>query len=566
MSRVQQTTVLASAAAFAALDALTKASGKSRDAVVRVLLERYVAAQNQLASKRPDRRLTHIGTVLHYPSCLNQPGRGPEKVRLRRLPFRAPPPLQNAARSHAYRIPGHLPGRGHHDYSSRLLGDAIATAISLEHPFVEPELEGLPPTLEHGVADVLWQLTKAATMTHTDRVDLQRQTRTKPGADKVAIDEARNQAFVSPAVLDYMWHSPERSAVALALARTYLSDPTEENLSILTGQGQDFEIEIAHLLHSSPGLVGSEETGPGIVSNAEGRAASRLWVRGRAEAHQDLAQWMTNTPDAHRQSRIIDPPGWTLGWRPEWRSRQFGHQETVPARLQADLNAGRVLQITSGSRSAIWPLQDPNAPTPIPRFDHVIAGMRTARPTATPAEILEACLTGPPEDTDDPDVQIEDTSGPLYLLLDLDEAHELALIDTRELHALKAANLTENQAAFAKVMHRPTRGIGGERLSPHQIRELRTAAATDPKAFFALARRIDLHIDPSVRLRYPLWEWPIADLHTAIELYDGPALVAFARCRMEATQVALHPSKTHAWFKAMWWAWGQRGDGDDADV
>ena len=566
MSLVQQTTVLVSAAAFAALDALTKASDRSRDATVRGLLERYVDTQNLLASERLDRRRTHIGTALHYPSCLNQPGRGPEKVRLRRLPFRAPPALLAAARSHAYRIPGHLPGRGHQDYSSRLLGDAITTAISLKHPFVEPELEGLPPTLDHGVADVLWQLTKAATMTHTEWVDLDRHTLAEPNMDQVALAQARHQAFLSPTVLEHMWHSPERSAIALTLARQYLVDTSEENRSILTGQGQDFEIEIAHLLHSSPGLLGSQETGPGIISNAEGRAASRLWVRDRAEAHQDLAQWMTTTPDAHRRSPIVDPPGWTLGWRPEWRSRRFAHREPLPARLQADLDAGRVLQITSGSRSAIWPLQNPDEPTPIPRFDQVIDGMRTARPTATPVEILEACLTGAPEDTDDPDVQIEDTSGPLYLWLELDEAHELALIDTRELDALKAANLAVNQAAFAKVMQRPTRGFGGPRLPEDQIRELLTAAATDSTAFFARARRFNLHIDPLIDLRYPRWEWPVSDLHTAIALYDGPTLVAFARCRMKATQVALHHSKTHAWFSAMWWAWERRGKGGDADV
>lgn len=560
---MHQSTVLISAAAFAALESLVAAGGRSRDATVRELLEAYVTDQKALGRVRPDRRLTHIGTVLHYPACLNEPGRTPGRVQPRRLPFRASPALLTAARAHAYRIPGHSPGRGHQDYSSRLLGDAIATAICSKQPFVEPELEGLPPTVEHGIADVLWQLTKAATMTHTEWVDLEQRMLRVLNPDQVARSTDRRVTFLSPELLDFMWHSPERSAVALALAHQYLGDPSEENHAILTGTGPTFDIEIDFLLESSPGRSGNEEIKRVMFSNAEGRAASRLWVRGRAEAHDRLARWLAGAADGARRSPLVDPPGWVLRWRPEWRSRRFQHGQPLPEDLHAHIAAGHVLHVVAGSRSAVWPLVDAQAGEPVAGFDQVIAGMRTARPSATPVEILEACLAGPAA-SDDPDVEIEDTSGPLYLWLELDEAHELALIDAPTLQSMRADNLAVNQAAFACVLANPTRRWG-EPLSSDEVQELRAAATTDSALFFATAQRLNLNISTSQPPRYPLWKWPVNDLSDALEIYTGPTLAAFARCRMDATRTALNHSRQQSWQRAMWWSWEQRG-GHDVDV
>lgn len=566
MSHMRQTSVLISATASAKLNTLTKARGRGRDATVRALLEQYVERQAELAKAGRDRRLTHIGTALHYPYCLNEPGRGPGKVRLLRLPFRAPQTLLAAAQSHAYRIPGHASGRGHRDYASRPLGDAVTTAISLESSFLEPELAGLPPVLQHRVIDALWQLTRAATMTHTEWVDLERQIPEGIRGDRVEESVRRVTTFLETSDVDYMWHSPERAAVALALARTYLnSDNAVESSLILRGWGPDFESEVDHLLDSSPGRTGDADIVPGLVSNAEGRAASRLWVRDRADAHHRLAKWLIEAPHAERRNPVVDPPGWTLRWEPEWRSATFGYNEALPSTLHADLIAGRLLRVDHGSRSAVWPLAVSGHPRGVPGFEHVIAGMRIARPSANAIEIFESCLIGPQYDESDADVEIVDTSDPLFLWLGLDEAHQLGLINAEEHESLKRSNLAANQAGFAAIMDRPRRRWG-DRLSQSEERDLHAAAVTDVDRFFELAERFDLYIGASVSISTPRWAWPVSDLRSATALYEGPVLEAFARCRMKATLRGLHQSQSWAWRSAMWWTWTKHGYGDDAEV
>lgn len=567
IATMSQTSVLVSETALATLRSISDGNGTSRDATVRNLLERYIEKQSVLARDGDECRVTHISTALLYPRCLNQPGRAPENVRLHRLAIRATNSLLEVAQTHTYRAPGHALGRGHTDYASRRLGDAVTTAISLEVPFTELELADLPHVVEHRVADVLWLLTRAATMTRTEWLDLERHIPDSPPGDLVEAAKARVATFLYESEVDYMWHSPERAAVALRLAHLYLGSHTDEEdaSEVLRGRGDALEIAIDGLLTRSPGYPGNGHITPGLVSNAEGRAASRLWVRDRALAHHRLAGWVVDTsPDEEGRITVVDPPGWSLTWEREWRSVAFNHREAPPDALSADLAAGRLLRVDHGSRSAVWPVSGEPRLGPVHGFEHVIAGMRTARPSASVLEIVEACLVGPRPDHDNPDVEIVDTSSPLYLWLDLDEAPTLDLIDIDKHDRLKSANFATNQSRIRRMMKDPMRRWGGS-LSASQLRELR-AATNDLDLFSELTAQFDLFIGPGEGLVTPIWEWPFVDLRSALMIYDGQVLEAFARCRMKATRQGLHHSMTHAWMKAMWWTWNRHGFGDDADV
>lgn len=567
MATMSQTAVLVSETALATLRRIREGNGASRDATVRTLLERYIETQSDLAQGGDECRVTHVSTALQYPRCLNQPGRSPENVRLYRLAFRAPQTLRDAAQMHAYRVPGHSLGRGHQDYASRRLGDAVTTAISLEAPFTELELADLPHVIEHRVADVLWQLTRAATMTRTEWLDLERHIPDSPPGDRVEAAKARVATFLYKSEMEYMWHSSERSAVALDLAHLYLGSHTDEEdaAEVLRGRGDALEIAIDGLLTRSPGYAGNGPITPGLVSNAEGRAASRLWVRDRALEHHRLAEWLVDTsPDEERRMTLVDPPGWSLIWEPEWRSVTFHHKEALPDALRAELVAGRLLRVDHGSRSAVWPVSGGRRLRPVRGFEHVIAGMRAARPSASAVEIFEACLVGPRPDHEDPDVEVVDTNSPLYLWLDLDEALTLDLIGVDQHARVKAANLAANQSRIRRILKDPMRIWGGT-VSASQLREL-TAAIDDVKLFYELAARFDLFIGPGEGLVAPTWEWPFVDLRSGLMIYDGRVLEAFARSRMKATRRGLHHSMTHAWRQAMWWTWNRHGFDHDANV
>lgn len=560
-SMKQQTSVLISASATATLKALTETGSSGRDATLRALLEQYVQEQTEHARAGHGQRVTHIGTALHYPLCLREPVGLPGRTRLHRLALRAPQSLLAAVQLHAYRIPGHVSGRGHRDYASRPLGDAVTTAISLKTPFVEPELEGLPHVLQHRVVDALWHLTRAATLTHTERMDLGRQMPQSLRGDLVDQFVQRVATFLATSNTDYMWHSPERSAVALAIARAYLGSADPEKRSILNDRGRDFESEINYLLdEATPGHPDDDVGAVGLVSNAEGRAASRIWVRDRAQAHQRLMSWLVDTPDTDRASPMVNPPGWTLHWEPEWRTATFGLNETFPSAIRSGLASGNLLKVGSGSRIMLWPLTGEKQPTVVPRFDHVIAGMRAARPTASAIEIMEACLAGP--QLHDPDADVDDTSLPMYLWLDLDEAHQLALIEDQQYTTRKSLTLAANHARMKEIMRRPRRRLGGA-LSPRAEQDLKDAASTDVDLFFDLAERSDLRIGPRTQRVIDRWEWPVSDLRSAVTIYDGAVLEAFARCRMDAARRGLGHSNRQAWWSAMWWAWAERGSADD---
>lgn len=553
----QQTSVLISATAIATLKALTKTGGSSRDATLRALLEQYVQKQTEHAKAGRDQRVTHIGTALHYPLCLREPVGLPERTRLHRLALRAPPSLLAAAQLHAYRIPGHVAGRGHPDYASRPLGDAVTTAISLETPFVEPELEGLPHVVEHRVVDALWHFTRAATMTHTEWTDLGHQMPQSHRGDLVAQFVQRVATFLAASNTDYMWHSPDRSAVALAIARAYLGSADPEKRSILKDRGPDFESEINYLLdEATPGHPDDDVGAVGLVTNAEGRAASRFWVRDRAQAHQRLMSWLVDTHDTDRASPVINPPGWTLHWESSWRTATFGLNDHLPSAVHVGLASGNLLRVDHGSRTTIWPLTEDSQPTTVPGFNHVIAGMHAARPTASAIEIIEACLAGPNNDPDS-NVENEDTSPPIYLWLDLQEAHELALIDDHQYRSRASLNRAENEARMNALMREPRRRWGGS-LSTEMERTLEEAKSTDVDLFFDLVERSDLHTSRESRRVVERWEWPVFDLRTAITIYEGATLEAFARCRMNAVRVSLHQANHQAWMDAMWWSWQER--------
>lgn len=160
---MRQTSIRPTASAREALARLCARSGTKVEPTVRHLLEKFVERRQALGEER---RLTHLAIALGHPPGTRLPGDAPPTER---LAIRLPIELQRAAESFAYRIPSRPARQSHRDYASRPLSGAVTTAIALAEPFQEPQLKGLPVLVEHRLADGLWRLTAAASLTGEER-------------------------------------------------------------------------------------------------------------------------------------------------------------------------------------------------------------------------------------------------------------------------------------------------------------------------------------------------------------------------------------------------------------
>lgn len=515
-------------------------SGSSRDAAIRDLLENYLNVQERVPND--DRKLTHVSTVLHYPQCVGPATCHASHHRLVRLPLRAPDSLLSAVRSHAYRIPGHSRNRGHADYAGRPLADVVVTALALDTPFTEPELVDLPPVWEQRAADGLWLLTMAASLTHTERAELDQNT------------------LEATLLLDgeVMWHSPDRAQLALVIARRLLVDAdAAQNITMLGRRHGAFQDWFHNLAQTSLAVTGGHELTDGAnssVSNAEGRAATRIWAAKRITAHERIQNWII---DGDQTELAVDPPGWLLKPFDDWDALPFPSTQAVPAIWQKRLNDGRVIRLAHGSRSAFWPVTR-GTQCPVEQFDMVLAGMLDACPAISPSEVIEAWLSrGPdhPDDDDEPSVQ------PREMWLHPAEACDLGLIDSvlrdRLIHEVAIEN--EHRMSVALSSRRTC-----HRLQPPDLAALNVAASIGVVEFASCARRLGVPFQE----RVPVWHLPTAEPVVAWQLYrdNGPVLRAFARCLVKAVRHQLRIDVHDAWREAMWHRWRADVEGLDGYV
>lgn len=146
---------------------------KSRDQTGRYLLLKYIERNEPLAAAD---RLTHISTVMRHP--LPTVPDEDAVVPTRRLRLRITKSDSNQAREMAFRLPCRAQSRGHTDYQSRLLTDAVMTSIAYEcrelgvEPITDQVLEGVHPLLRQRAALGLWRLAVHATRTGAERAIL----------------------------------------------------------------------------------------------------------------------------------------------------------------------------------------------------------------------------------------------------------------------------------------------------------------------------------------------------------------------------------------------------------
>lgn len=161
MSR--ETNVRVPECALNRLNELTTVLGLSRDATVRQLVGEFIERQEDLAE---DDRLTHISTVMRHPLPRLLKTQPPVGTPLR---LRLPEGTAQRARELAFHVPGQARSRGHRDYQSRLLTDAVMTSIAIGctaqglEPITDEVLGGLHPLLRHRAARGLWWLAVSVT-------------------------------------------------------------------------------------------------------------------------------------------------------------------------------------------------------------------------------------------------------------------------------------------------------------------------------------------------------------------------------------------------------------------
>ncbi|QTE30323.1 hypothetical protein [Pengzhenrongella sicca] len=333
---------------------------------MRALLAEYIAVQSSLDE---DTRLTHISTALRFPPT---PISRTETDNRERIAFRLDPGVAERAAEFALRLPGQPIRRGPAHYSPRPLTDALAVAIAAAHPYTDCGLHGLPQLITHSAAIGLWRLAVAATLTNAE-------------ARVLLITPASDLATVLNDG-DVAWHAAWRFEVALHLARKLLVGPQQSaNLLMITQQHEDFETqrhEIARTEWADSPLLRDCIARPRFDHEGQGGAA--VWRAERKLTETKIAQWLVNS--SSRISLETPQPGWKLVRPHGWTAVPFVYGQGMTSKQRADVDEGRVLRITAGSRSAIWPYSIDG--DPIARFDLVLA----ATPRLVPASVVELVL------------------------------------------------------------------------------------------------------------------------------------------------------------------------------
>jgi len=381
---------------------------KSRDRTGRYLLRKYIERNAPLPAAD---RLTHVSTVMRHP-LPPLPDEDPV-VPVRRLRLRVTPSDSTRARDLAFRLPGQAKTRGHTDYQSRLLTDAVMTSIAVEScelgldPITDPVLAGVYPLLRHRAALGLWRLVVAATRTGAERAILReaeasrvdravRTARSEKPIELAPRYEEDVAALLEMNDLDdgeAVWHHDHRFLLTQFLATRILSTSSRRNpkrweQALYAQEGKDWKQLHADAIKLGPRPPGMRRrTGrprPGAVGiSFEGRGGGAVWRAQRILALPAIVDWLsTSAASTSERTWIVHPPGWQLalpeGWNPAFPRDliQEGWAEHIAARrvLYFDLDQERPpVQQAPGARGhMVWPTVDDKHGDPVP-----VAGLQT---------------------------------------------------------------------------------------------------------------------------------------------------------------------------------------------
>lgn len=464
-SSVPQTSVRLLPSAVEALDGLRVRRRCSRDQAVRDLLDSFIASQ---AVRGPRDRLTHVTAVLRYPPL--PPGRNRQDGKVR-VPLRLSEGVGDAVEDLTLQLPGQVRRRGLKHYARSPLTEAIYSSLSLTYPWQVSGLEGLPAIWTHAAAVGLWRLTIAATLTQPEQravlgeLDLL----DADGEDPTALaDLLRNG--------DLAWHHPWRDEVALHLARNLLTrsdDP--DNMRILHEQQDAFEelrFDLERIVDLDHWTLAGAPKQPS--SGVKGRGGALVWRGRRRLALRAVGEWLAAGAVA---PLVVSPPSARIHHPVGWTSVQVGAGEQLPEPVAGDVEAGRVLLVTTTNKATAWPYSRGTG-EPVPWFDLVLEALAGRRSE----EIVELVLLD------------DSRHRTVYLLAD--EAHALGLIAADKRDSLIVAAAGKTRTRMDTILER------SEAWDPGDRAELR-ASSSDPERFFEIAAK---HRQRE-GIVHPWWEW-----------------------------------------------------------
>ncbi|GAA2114125.1 hypothetical protein [Streptomyces synnematoformans] len=529
-----ETNVRIPVCAFDALAAVTARQGGSRDATVRRLLAEHVERQEQ---EYPEDRLTHISTVLRYPPPPRWRG-DPRADRPLRLRVRAG--LLERARAVSLRLPGQYQ-RAFRDYQSRLLSDAVVTAIAVADPFTDEFLGDLLPLLRHRAARNLWRLAAAALCTgpEIELLDAAEEVRI---AMSWTSDTARDggQHLLAVAVAleeDVAWHSPARFQIAANIARDLLTGPrAADNERLLQEEGEAWDLLYQDTLHADKERRAYLQRGT-TSYDYSGRGGTVVWRAERQVGLQDFEDWLTGRTQTDAAEYMIKPPGWVLSRPPNWHAAvpTLTPAGRLPQPYAAWTAEGRTLAFPYRNRQAVWPLQRwPHEPgfEPVPGAEVLLAAASGLRPEQITGYI-EALLVDWNHEfdaEDDPD---------LCLALDVPvgRAYDFGLISAEE----RRRAMAEARAATLQHMDELIDDLTLDGCDQEDLQYLREARG-NVRQFTLVASRLNSRLGLRFRVHKATWRWPglsVADeflAGTSTDLVRWLAAVVHPRSSLIAGQ------------------------------
>lgn len=541
-----ETNVRVPVCVLAALSAVGVRWGMSRDATVRRLLERHIAAQEHRESED---RLTHISTVLRYP---RPAGRGPGTQVARPLRLRAPADLLDRARAVSLRLPGQY-RRSHRDYQARALTDAVMTAVAVVEPFTDEFLDGFRPLLRAQAALGLWQLATAATVTRPELILLTQARQTRrfgaplpgtPASDGEDLPDLRHLMLVAEALENEVaWFSPARFHVAANVARALLTGPgADGNEQMLHQHGPAWHRLYNKTLHGYrraqllEGTTGYDWTG---------RGGTAVWRAHRRIELQDVEEWLvqpgTGQAAAERQ---VDRPGWLLRYPRRWQALAPtpGPVGAVAPPYEQWVAEGRLLRFPYRNRHALWPVTratDRGPWMPVPDIDPIVKAGSRLRPDQVSQFIEAVLIDWNHEPEDEPSVRIA-------LSLPIDAAHKFGFItgEARS-RAMSGARASTLQMMDDVIEAFREDGYEDDHLAP--LYEAHGRVGEFRRTAMALDKRIGSRM-MTVRAS---WPWPYRSVVDA--LHDGhpPEFVQWLAAWAHKTSSRILEESMHAaWTRA----------------
>ncbi|MBL1087442.1 hypothetical protein JK359_36755 [Streptomyces actinomycinicus] len=544
MSGNAETNVRIAPSALEALTQIMARHGTSRDATIRRLLTEHVALQEQ---RHPEDRMTHISTVLRYPPPPRWRGDPRHDVPLR---VRAPASLLVRARAVSLQLPGQHP-RAHRDYQSRLLTDAVTTAIAQAEPFTDPFLTGLLPLLRHGAALGLWRLAVAASSTAPEKAWLKEAEVVRAGHRLSSTpqdpDDQHLLRVAEALELNEAWHATKRFRMATAAARRFLTGPGAEDVEqALYEQGDAWNTVYKEWLKTD------WEGRPfrrrhGITSyDWTGRGGAAVWRAERRVNLEYFEDWLVGRTKGDPAAGVMEESGtplWLLRTPAAWCARAPRSASRHACELYASWVAdGSLLAFPYRSRQAFWPLQRQQGTSgfePVPGFEPVAAAAAGLHPDKVTGFIEAVLIDWNHTFAEEPSVRVA-------LDLPADRARRFGFITAEEQHRAMA----EARATTLKVMDDVIAWAAGKEASPLHLLKLKDARGNAPE-FHRLTRNYPRHKRPKFHVARATWTWPGGSVAAELAAGTPPDLVQWlATAAHSRSSLILEQAMEQAWHRA----------------